>query len=133
MKTKYIKNCIDQINNAVLFYSVKNDSLDEDSDSVLSSKWCKENANFYLQLFENELEIRRRIKEKDYPMIIMDETCDTCDRHKYGSKCDNGKKCKNWTPSGIMIRDELKDNDWEVAKRAGYKCNDITYIQAKED
>lgn len=133
MKTKYIKNCIDQINNAVSFYAIKNDSLDEDSDNVLSSKWCKENADFYLQLFKNELEIRRRIRKTDYPIINMDETCDTCNNHKYGSKCDDGKKCENWMPSGMTIRNELKDNDWEVAIRAGYKCNGITYTQSKED
>ena len=137
MKTQYIKNCISQINNAVLLYStIKNDeddSLDNDSDSVLSSKWCRENADFYLQVFKNELEIRHRVRKKDYPIINMRETCDTCNEHKYGSKCDNGKKCENWTPSGIMIREELNDNDWEIARRAGYKCNGITYRQPKED
>ena len=71
MSDKYIKNCIKQIKIAVQNNAGKSLEYIEryDEDKVLSPKWTKERAQSYLDTFNDELEIRDRIKKSDFPKI----------------------------------------------------------------
>ena len=130
MKKSHIKNCINQINIAIQSYDVKsNEGREEYIDEkfpVLHKEWSKKYANGFLDSFNTELEIRQRIKERDYPAVSLNRECDTCNR-VYCEKSFNNGECDSWLPSVVVVIDCLSGVDAQVAQRAGFICNDEVY------
>lgn len=129
MDTKYIKNCKKQVEIAIQTYCVSADEGREEisgtSYDVLGKEWSKKFANGFLDTFNRELEIRNRIKKKDYPAVVIDENCSTCGN----SDCDEREKrnkCE-WYPQAYCVINKLDGVDAEIARRSGFICNDIKY------
>lgn len=128
METKYIKNCIKTIKNSCSANYTKEDAKEDKRKMIFGPYWCYYHAKRFLEAFENELEIRRRIKNKIYPHVEIKQTCGKCDNRRYGrKKCSEEQTCDDWSTSYFLVREYFSGIDSEVARRGGFVCNDVVY------
>ena len=128
MSKKYIENCINRIKNSPYFDCSEEIANADSGNQIFGPKWCYEHGKGYLEAFYRELEIRKRIKKKDYLSVTVDEICDNCSNCL---KCENSGEhnegCVDWEFELFEIFRLLKNEDLEVAKRSSVICNDIEY------
>lgn len=129
METRYIKNCIKCIIDSDYSIYTKEAAESDKDDKIFGPKWCYEHAQNFLDAFERELNIRKRIQNRDFPSFTIQESCDTCDKcDKCDMYCEEMQTCEEWRRNRMEIFNQFKSEDLEVARRGGYICNGIKYI-----
>lgn len=127
METRYIKNCIKCIKDSDYSIYTKKAAESDKDEKIFGPKWCYEHAQNFLNAFEKELNIRKRIRNQDFPSFTIKESCDTCDTY-----CEEKKVCEDWKVNRMEIFHQFKSEDLEVARRGGYICNGIKYIVGED-
>ena len=119
MSDKYIKNCMKDINQLLPRYQGKVELIPEQIDSPFTASWLVTHGENYLDAFEQELEIRRRIAREEYPTVYLPKECRTCDKRLLCEyKQDSPVACEEWEPANIAIQSALSSEiDREIAYR----------------
>ena len=121
----HIRNCIDRIKEAQNSYYNDNNS----STGVFSQKWVEEKGEKYIRSFKMELEIRSRIKSKQYPVIDLKENCDTCEILPCMRSFNKMSRCDDWKLFYIRVFDYCQDYiEQQVAVRGGCYVNGQLYL-----
>lgn len=127
----YINNCIKRIVDAIELYINRNCSSQGNCDTsdVFSKPWTLEYGENYLMSFNAELEIRTRIKNKDYPSINLPEICMNCSNICCTHTTSNYSRCNEWNPNPIKIIDCLNGDyiSQQVANREACYINGKLY------
>ena len=123
MDTQYIKNCMKCIKDTGYSIYTKKVADADKTEALFGPKWCYEHAENFLNAFQRELTIRKRIQRQEFPVFTIEQSCDTCDNY-----CEGKTLCKEWIVDRMEIFHQLEDEDLEVARRGGYVCNGIKYI-----
>jgi len=126
MSDKHIKNCVKMLEKVLR--SVKNKEYDpQKPEPVMSDNWVLKHGESFLEAFEREKLIRKRVAKEDYPTVKIHPTCKNCCQHCDWQILELDNVCEKWEPHDIAIQEALQDEiDREVAHRLG-GCN-VTQI-----
>lgn len=131
MDTQHIRNCIKQIETSIRRYNVRPDegweTKNDDEFTPLGKEWSEKFANGFLDAFKIELNIRNRIRKKDYPVVDVEKNCETC-AEIICKKRTMATNCTQWSPASYALPD-FEGEDAEVARRGGIICNGEIYEQ----